>query len=385
VTAAPATVLLTGMIAGTPHLGGLTWVALNQLFGLVAAGCDTHLVEPVTTAQLTPAGAPLASTDNAAYFVSVVDAFSIRDRATLLCTDTGETVGKPYHQLAALARRTDVVVNVGGVLEDRELLEPSPIRAYLDLDPGFTQLWAAQGADMRFEGHTHFVTVGPLLGTAGCPVPTLDRTWIGILPPVSLPHWPLAGDASGGPFTTVASWRGYGSVWHDGVHYGQKAHAMRPLFALPERTGEHLELALEIHPDERDDISALRRHRWKVVDPADVADSPGAFHRYVGASKAELGVAKLGYIAGRTGWFSDRSACYLAAGRPVVAHDTGFGSRLPTGEGLLAFAGLDGAEAGIAEVAGDYPRHRRAARRIAEDHLDAGKVMADLIIRLGAG
>lgn len=383
-TAAPTAVLLTGMIAGTPHLGGLTWVALNQLFGLAAAGCDVHLVEPITSSQLIRRGAPLASTHNATYFTSVVDAFGVADRATLLCTDTGETVGLPYRQLAARSRRTDVVVNVGGVLEDRELVEPAPIRAYVDLDPGFTQLWASQGADMRLGGHTHFVTVGPLLGTAGCPVPTLDRTWIGILPPVSLPHWPLAPAARGGPFTTVASWRGYGSVWHDGVHYGQKAHAMRPLFALPEQTGEHLELALEIHPDERDDISALRRHRWKVVDPADVAGSPEAFQRFVGASKAELGVAKLGYLEGRTGWFSDRSACYLAAGRPVLAHDTGFGELLPTGEGLLAFTGLDSAVAGIAEIAGDHPRHARSARRIADEHLDAGRVMADLLVRLGA-
>lgn len=384
-TADRRAVLLTGVVAGTPHLGGLTWVALNQLSGLAAAGCDVHLVEPVTTRQLNPEGSPLAATHNAAYFRSVVDAFGLADRATLLCTDTRETVGHTFTRLAATASTLDVVVNVGGMLEEPELLEPAPIRAYLDLDPGFTQLWASQGADMRFDGHTHFVTVGPLLGTAGCPIPTLGRTWLGMLPPVSLPHWPVAGDGSSGPFTTVASWRGYGSVWHDGVHYGQKAHAMRPLFALPERTGEHLELALEIHPDERDDISALRRHRWKVVDPADVAGSPGAFQRFVDGSKAELGVAKLGYIAGRTGWFSDRSACYLAAGRPVVAHDTGFAEQLPTGDGLLAFEGLDGAAAAIAEVAGDYPRHRRAARHIAEEHLDAGKVMADLLTRIGAG
>ncbi len=384
--------LLTGTVGGVPHLGGLTWVALNQMFGLAQAGCDTHLVEPITSDRLLPLGSSLADSVNAMYFGAVVDAFGLVGRATLVCTDTGETVGASMVELAELAGRCDALLNVGGMLAVAELVEPIGVRAYLDLDPGFTQLWALQGADMRLDGHTHFVTVGALLGQPGCDVPTLGHEWIGTLPPVSLEHWcqPDGKPADverrascDGAFTTVASWRGYGSVWHDGVHYGQKAHATRPLFTLPSRTSERFELALEIHPDERDDIAALDEHGWSVVDPADVARTPRDFHRFVTSSKAELGLAKLGYVVGRTGWFSDRSACYLAAGRPVVAHDTGFGDVIPTGEGLLAFTGLEDAAAAVADVAGDWERHSRTARHLAHEYLYAGTVMGRLLDRLG--
>lgn len=374
-------VLLTGMIAAHPQLGGLTWVALNQLLGLLDLGGDAHLVEPVTADVLTPAGAPLHATDNAAYFRSVTDAYGISEAATLLCTDTGETLGRTYADLVTLAGRADVLLNVGGSLTDPELTEPVPVRAYVDLDPGFTQLWAAD-VDMRLSGHNRFVSVGPLLGSAACPVPTLDLDWIGMLPPVSLRHWPATPGDPAAAFTTVASWRGYGSVWHDGVHYGQKAHALRPLLDLPSRTDERLCLALEIHPDERDDLAALARHRWTLTDPAEVVASPQAFQTFVTCSKGEIGIAKLGYIAGQTGWFSDRSACYLAAGRPVLAHDTGFRAQLPTGEGLLTFTDVAEAAAKLTEIAGSYDRHTAAARGVAEDHLDAPKVLAGLLDRL---
>lgn len=380
------TVALTGMIGAIASLGGLTWVALNQLFGLLASGCDAHLIDPVTCSQLRPPGTSLANSDNAAYFCSVVDRYQLKANATLLCVDTNETIGLTYQQLVDRAQRTDALINVAGNLTDPALTAPVPVRAYVDLDPGFTQLWAAQGADMRLDGHTHFVTVGPLLGTARCPVPTLGRTWIPTVPPVSLAHWDNTSRSETieqQPFTTVASWRGYGSVWHNGVHYGQKAHAARSLFALTGRTREKLRLALEIHPDERPDLEAFAAHSWDLVDPADVAGTPQAFESFVQDSKGEFAVAKLGYIEGRTGWFSDRSACYLAAGRPVIAHNTGFGAYLPIGEGLLAFDDLDGAAASIEAVAGNYPMHCRAARAIAEEHFAADRVMGGLLENLG--
>lgn len=382
-------VILTGTIAGVPYLGGLTWVALNQTFGLLQAGYNAHLIEPISASQFVPDGTSFEHSANAHYFRGVVEAYGLAGRATLLCTDTGETVGASAEELIQLGSRCHALLNVGGMLDVDAIVAPIPVRAYIDLDPGFTQLWALQGADMRFDGHTHFVSVGALLGQPGCGIPTLGRQWVGMLPPVSLTHWQPpeltggAAPAASGAFTTVASWRGYGSVWHDGIHYGQKAHTVRALFDLPDRTAERFELALEIHPDERDDIGALTRCHWSVVDPADVAGTPLEFRRFVYDSKGEIGFTKLGYVAGRTGWFSDRSVCYLAAGRPVVAHDTGFGDSLPTGDGLLTFTDLDSAVAAIADVAGDYEHHSRAARRLAEAHLDAGVVMGRLLEDLG--
>jgi hypothetical protein len=261
-----------------------------------------------------------------------------------------------------------------------------PVRVYLDLDPAFNQLWDASGIDMRFGGHTHFATVGLAIGSPECPVPTGGREWIPTVPPVVLEHWPRAHRMEGpgaGAFTTVGNWRGYGSVEHEGRHYGQKAHSMRPLMGIPAHTDAILRPALAVHPDETPDLEALGRNGWELLDPRAVAHDPDSYRAFVAGSLAEFGVAKSGYVLSRCGWFSDRSACYLASGRPVLAQDTGFGRWLPTGEGLLAFSGVDDAVAGIEAIRSGYDRHSEAARRLTEDHLASDAVLARLLERVG--
>jgi hypothetical protein len=236
---------------------------------------------------------------------------------------------------------------------------------------------------MHFDGHTHFVTVGHGIGSADCPVPTCGREWITTFPPVVLPQWPVAEFHHNGALTTVANWRSYGPIHHDGVMYGQKAHSFRPLFSLPDQTSERFLLALRIHPDELDDLESFARHNWDLVDPTGVAGSPQAYRRFVRGSKAEIGVAKSGYVVSRCGWFSDRSACYLASGRPVVAQETGFSKWLAPGEGLLAFTNVDDAVEAIEAIRSDYHRHCRAARAIAETHFDSDRVLTRLLGAVG--
>src|SRR2546423_7027228 len=143
-------------------------------------------------------------------------------------------------------------------------------------------------------------------------------------------------------------------------------------------------LALATHPDEPSALELLHSHGWELVDPGVVAATPDRYRQFVQGSKAELGIAKSGYVVSRSGWFSDRSACYLASGRPVVAQDTGFGDAIPTGDGLLAFSDEDDAAAAIEDVARDYDRHRKAARALAEEHLDSAKGLTRLLDRLRA-
>ena len=201
-----------------------------------------------------------------------------------------------------------------------------------------------------------------------------------------LEHWPVQAGAADADFTTIGNWRGYGSVEHDGVHYGQKAHSMRELHgASPTRTDAPFRLALDIHPGETPDLEALDRNGWQLVDPATVAADPDAYRAFIAGSLAELGIAKSGYVLSRCGWFSDRSACYLASGRPVVAQDTGFGAFLPTGEGLLSFADRGRrASPAIEDIRADYDRHARAARGIAEEHLDSRPCARARFARPGA-
>lgn len=372
------TVVVSGMVAGDPHQGGATWAVLQYVLGLRGLGHRVVLVEPVAEAKL--GGAPLGSSAPADYFRSVVQAYGLEAGAALLLAGTTQTVGISYAQLAAAASEADLLINVAGMLEDPELTGAVGRRAYLDLDPAFTQLWHdVSRIDMRLGGHEAHATVGLTIGDASCSVPTCGLSWVRTLPPVALAHWPPGDVLAHDAFTTVGNWRGYGSIDHAGVRYGQRAHSMREMADLPRLSPERFAVALAIHPDEVDDVDLLRRNGWRLLDPRRVAGTPGAFTAFVRASKAEIGVAKSGYVASRCGWFSDRSAAYLGAARPVVVQDTGFGDALPIGDGLLTFTTAEEAADAVARVAADYERHRRAARRIAEEHLSATVVLPRLL------
>jgi len=365
-------ILLSGMVAGDPHQGGATWAVLQYLEGLERLGHEVLLVEPVETAALDPSG-PVAG-----YFRSLT---MLAGRAALLGRDGESTLGISYAEVAGFAGEADLLLNLSGLLRDERLLEAIPVRAFVDLDPGFNQVWAEEGFDLGLDRHSHCVSVGTRIGAPDCPIPTLGRAWIPTLPPVELSRWPLA-EGPGSAWTSVGNWRSYGSTERGGVRYGQRAHSFRELFELPRRCESRFEPALAIHPEERPDLAALAANGWHLVDPLEVAGAPGAYAEFVRASRAELGVAKSGYVASRSGWFSDRSACYLASGRPVVAQDTGFGAALPTGAGLLAYDDLAGAAAAVERVEADLEAQRRAAREIAVEHLDAARVLPALLERL---
>jgi hypothetical protein len=382
---AKLTIIVSGMIAGDPGHGGATWAVLQYLLGLRRLGHEVFLVEPVTAKELRPAGTRFADSENAAYFGQVVREFQLAGQAALLLGGTRETSGVAYDELRAVAQRTDVLINISGMLEDESLLDPIPRRAYLDLDPAFIQLWqSAYGIDMRFALHTHFVTIGIAIGTATCPVPDCGKAWIKTVQPIVLEEWPVATRIDTDAFTTVGNWRGYGSVEFQGQHYGQKAHSLRAYFELPRRTREKFALALGIHPEETKDLAALAENGWKILDPASVAGTPDDYRRFIRGSKAEFGIAKSGYVFSRCGWFSDRSVCYLASGRPVLAQETGFSRFVPTGEGLFAFSTIDDALAGIDAINADYPRHASAARALAEEYFDSDKVLNRLLEQIGA-
>jgi hypothetical protein len=334
------------MVAADPHQGGATWAVLQYVRGLEELEHEVWLVDPAD-----------GTGETNRYFAGL----GLGSRAFL------GRYGGPV---------PDLLLNISGMLRDDRILDHTPIRVYLDLDPVFNQLWHAEGVDVGLDGHTHYVTVGRS-------VPATGHDWIHTLPPVVLDRWPVAERVEVDAFTTVANFRGYGSVEHDGVRYGQKAHSLRPLLELPRLSAERFALALDIHPDEPD-LAALQEHGWELLDPHRVAGTPDRYASFVRGSKAELGIAKEGYVVSGCGWFSDRSAAYLASGRPVVAQDTGFGESLPTGAGLFAFSDTDCALAAIEALRFDYGRHSRAARAIADEYLDSRRVLTRLLGEVGA-
>ena len=362
-------IVLSGMLAGVPGQGGASWAVLQYLLGLRRLGHDVLFVEPA---------AP--DPRSQAYLDAIVERFGLHGRAALLDPATGESTRVPRRALLEFATGADLLLNISGLLADDELLGSIGVRAFVDLDPAFTQLWhAADGIDMGFDRHNRFVTIGGRIGAADCLVPTCGRDWITTLQPIVLEHWPLAERLEQHALTTVGHWRAYGSIEHDGVLYGQKAHTLRTLFELPQRSGARFALALGIHSDEWRDLAALEHHGWELVDPGRVAGTPDAYAAFVRGSWAEFGLAKSGYAAARCGWFSDRSVCYLASGRPVLAYDTGFAADIPTGDGLLSFSTADEAVAGIEGLCAGYERHRRAARALAEDVFGSDRVLRRLL------
>ena len=377
-------IVVAGMVAGQPGQGGAAWAVLQYVLGLRSLGHEVTLIEPVDVATAAT-DAAFAASPAAAYFRRLAADFGLAGHAALVRAGTTTSVGLSHAELASRARRADVLLSISGMLRDPALTEPVPRRVFLDLDPAFNQMWHAQGVDMGFDHHTHFVTVGLNVGRPGCGVPTCGRHWITTLQPILLDAWPSGDAIRHAGLTTVANWRSYGSVEFAGQVYGQKAHAWRRFIDLPRRTDEPCLPALAIHPEETRDLAALRAAGWRLLDPAEHCATPADYAAFVRGSKAEFAIAKDGYIRSKCGWFSDRSVCYLASGRPVIATDTGLAGHLPTGSGLFACDTIDDVLAAIDAVNANLPAHRRAARDLAGDRFDSRRVLPSLLDCVFAG
>jgi hypothetical protein len=355
------TVLVAGALANKPGYGGEAWVRLSYLLGFRQLGLETSFVEEIER----PNDAAVA------YFAEVVERFGLAGSAALVDAQGEPLYGEP-------PEAADLLVNVSGNLRCEGLLRRARRRAYVDIDPGFTQFWRDQGA-LSLDGHDVHFTTGENIGRPECPIPTGGIDWRPTRPPVVLGEWPLAADGAQDRFTTIASWRAYGPVEVAGTRYGLKVHEFRRFVELPQRAPGTFELALDIHPAEEPDLELLRGHGWRLVDPREVARDPLSFRAYVQASGAEFSVAQGIYVETGSGWFSDRTVRYLASGKPALIQDTGFTRTLPAGEGLLAFSTLEEAAEGARSITESYELHSRAARRLAEQEFDSDRVLARLL------
>ncbi len=381
--------IVSGALANKPFNGGEAWVRLSWVLGLRRLGFDTYFVERIASEDcVDPAGHPASfeASANLLHFETVVREFSLEERASLLC-DGDAGFGLSRGDMIELVSEAEVLFNLSGHLDLEEVLSGPRLRVYVDLDPGYTQAWHADPSlAFRVEGHNRYVTVGLNVGQADWPVPADGIEWVPTLPPVVLDEWPWrAPEQAPLRFTTVATWRGgYGGIEIDGRALGQKHHEMRRILALPERVpSASFEIALDIHPADASDLEALRERGWQLADPRRVASTPAAFREYVSGSGAEFSVAQSVYTETASGWFSDRTACYLASGRPALVQDTGLGRSLPLGEGLLSFSSLEEAVEGAERIAAEHRSHAEAARAFAEAHLDSDRVLGRLLSEIG--
>ncbi len=374
-------------LAQRPGYGGHACAFLQFVWGLAELGYEPILIDRLGDEMaLGEDGQPSSRSKELSiqWFMDVVSAAGLEGSYCLLL-DGEETVGLGRSKARELVAAAPVLFNVMGYLQDEDLLEAASSRVYVDVDPGFPHLWEHLGLAQPFAGHDSFVTVGANLGQPGCLIPTCGLDWVTIRPPVCLERWPAVSEPPDPVFRTIGSWRGpYGPVDYEGRVLGLRVHEFRRFFHLPEHVQARFEVALDIDPADSADVEQLKANGWGLLDPRASAGSIGQYQDFVQSSFAEIGIAKNIYVATNSGWFSDRSACFLASGRPVLAQDTGFGNDLPVGEGLISFNSMDEAIAGCEDLLEDPKRHSLAARGLAEDFFDAKEVLGGLLADLGA-
>ena len=370
-------IAIAGAMAQKPGSAGHAWQFLQYLAGFRDLGYEVLFLDRLD-------GPPAAQAAGAAWLEEVLAPVGLGGAWSL---DLGDGRHAGVDRAAALRFTGDaeILLNVMGFLTDEELLGAARRRVFLDTDPGFGQMWHALGLADLFAGHDAHVTIGERLGAPDCAVPDCGLDWITSPQPVVLGLWPAQAPGTGERFTSIASWRGaYGPVDFEGRTYGLRVHQARRFADLPRRAGGAFELALDIHPADAADAALLRDGGWRLVEPGAVAASPAAYRDYIQRSDAELMVAKGMYVDSRSGWISERSLCYLASGRPVLAQETGFSELYPTGEGLLAYATPEEALAGIEAIRADPARHGAAARGLAEAHFGAERVLGRLLAEVCA-
>jgi hypothetical protein len=370
-------------LAGRYPLGGIGWQAIHYVLGLIRLGHDVYYVEDSGTHPYDPRVKSVVEDARygVAFLADVMGRFGLADRWAYVDAVAGVHHGLSRERLTHLYRDADAIFNVCGATVLTEEHLRCPIRVYLETDPVFEQIRVAEGdriAIEALEDHTHHFTYGENLGEPDCPIPVEKFAWRPTRPPVILDLWSAPVDPSAERFTTVATWKNAGKdIQFLGETYLWSKHVnFLRMIDLPSRTRQPLEMALEMDDPAMRDL--LARNGWILTDANQVSRDLTAYQQHIMRSRGEFTVAKDLVVRTRSGWFSDRSVCYLAAGKPVVTQDTGFGKYIPVGVGLLPFETVEEAAAALDEVNRDYGRHSREARRIAREYFDADRVLGQL-------
>jgi hypothetical protein len=368
--------------AGTLPLAGVGLHYLQYCLGLRDLGCEvTYLEETGVWAYHPDDDRP---DDEGAYTVPwMAEMFGRFDLDWVYRDAGGRYHNATEAEVHSLCAAADVLLNVSGAHEPNDHHRDARALVYIDTDPGFVQVNAANNPGTRawLEQHDLLFTFAEAMGAASCRIPDAGLAWRTTRQPVWLPFWAEVDRPPGETYTTVMNWRAYEPVQWEGEEWGQKDAEFPLIRELPARTGLPLELALGGADAPRQD---LERDGWRLADPLEATRTIWSFRDYIAASRAEITVAKQCYVRSGSGWFSERSANYLAAGRPVIAEDTGWSSFVPAGKGALPFSTTEQAAAALAEVEADPIGQARAARQVAADYFDSELVLNRLLSDIGA-
>lgn len=366
-------IVFAGIIARYPF-GGVTWCSLMYLLGLRALGHDVLYIEDTGECGYDPEHDTISLDPSygTRYIHAALAPFDLGDRWSFVNYD-GTYHGLSREAVRAYCADADLYVNLsGGSWFWRDEYAMIPRRVFVDSDPVFTQLAIAKGDAWYvdfFRGFDHLFTFGANIGTPASDVPTGGFAWHKTWQPVVTRLWHTDAPPSVNRFTTVMTWKTESFADVDGNKDREFIH----FIDLPTRTSASFSLAVNGPRQLLDDYG------WSPVDAMAISRSPWDYRDFIQGSKAEFGVAKHAYVSRRSGWFSDRTECYLAAGRPALVQDTGWSRHLPSGTGLIAFSTPDEAVAGLDSLTADYARHARHARDIAREYFEASRVLSDFL------
>jgi len=375
-------VLANRSVASYPQGGGVWSWMLQYPLGLRALGHNIFWLELMKSSGDAARDGQLASD-----FLARIAPYGLAPHAAVLVFKDldlqdlkhAEVYGRPALTVYDLVRSADLLWNFACAVR-LPFLARFGRRALIDVDPGHLQVISTQ-YQIGLKEHQVFLTVGPNLPSPNCEAPKLGLTWHGFLPFVYLPMWqPSAAPAHDAPFTSITQWTWEEYSFEGRVMSASKRAAYMRYVDLPKRAGRAFELAAHIgETDPAGDRAKLEAGGWRLADPHRVTPTPEAYREYLSASRAEILCPKPMFREWRTGWFSDRSVCYMALGRPVLAEDTGFGDFIPTGRGVLSFRDIDEAAAGVAEIDGNYEHHSRVARELAGDLLNSDRQLRAML------
>ena len=380
--------VVMGMMGRCPY-GGQTWLYLNWLRGLAANGHEVWYVEDDSVWPYDPEQDTV--TDDCLYAVRHIETSMARiglpgQWAYRLADREGACWGMTSPQLNELYRSCDALLNIVGATDLRAEQLAAKFRVYVETDPVTAELRLDEGDEHTreaFANHHAIVTYGENYGAADCGVPLCGLKFLKTRQPIDLELWPKAFDAEAKYFTTIGNYRQEGSdvVWRGQTYHWSKHHEWLKFIDLPKGTSQPFEVAMGCNAE---DQRLLEANGWRVVPPLRMSlDIFGKYPEYFRRSRAEFTVAKDQNVRLRSGWFSERDACYLASGKPVISQDTGFSNVLPTGRGLYGFTRMDEVLAAIDRINSDYAGECAAARALAEEYLEAKKVAGRMLADLG--
>lgn len=381
-------ILVAGLIGQYPF-GGVTWDYIQYLLGFRSLGHEVWYLEDTGCWAYDPISQQPSQSceNNIRYLSKIMSDFEFGDSWIYR-----NAADNSYHGVNGLAQAekvisdADVLVNVSGACWLTQLTGKVPHKIFIDGDPMFTQIGIMESTTSfdHVSAHQSHFTFGLNVGSSDCSVPACGINWKKTVQPISLSDWNLQAHANlsvqlSDCFTTVMNWSSYPPKIYDGVKYGQKGEEFLKFIDLPSKSAQRFVLAMGQGVGRSRPTAELEAHRWTILEPDEYIPDYLSYRTFLASSLGEWSIAKNGYVKSNSGWFSCRSACYLALGKPVVIQDTAWSRYLPSSLGLVAFSSFASATEGIANVCSELDAHSRAAKDIAGEVFSAEKVCSFLL------